>query len=505
MHKKLLRFLSSVLSAVLLCGCTTAPAVQTMTASASSAASVQAAAAGTLKIPCTAAGFNPYITADTLARQNAGLLFEKLVEITPDLDLDYRLAQSIDNNGTAVVLQIRSGCYFADGTEITAADAAASLAAAMASEAYGARLANIASVTVAGSAVCLTLQKPDSLFAYLLDVPVLKAGETAAVQPTASGRYTYGADGATLEKNPRAAFADGGPDTIQLVTISNADSLVSGLAMGTINYYAPADSGSTAAGINTVESSYKTNDLLFVGVNAAASNPLCATPAGRCLLSALADRNDLAARCYASRAYAATGALNSFYPCVKGRQSILSSADTSSLDAVMTSLGYKMDSASGFYTNGRSHAHVSLLVCSASSSKRYAAAVLAQEWQSAGIEAEITEISTYAEYLQTIQSGQFELYIGETKLYNDIDLSPFWTGSASAGVQPSEALTAAYAAFCANAGTAGEFETAFAAEMPYIPLLWCNGVIVTGRRVSGVSASASSAFYSLSSLAVSGS
>lgn len=55
-----------------------------------------------------------------------------------------------------------------------------------------------------GSAVVVALTEPDSLFTYLLDIPVMKAGEVAFAQPTASGRYTYGSDGASLACRTRA-------------------------------------------------------------------------------------------------------------------------------------------------------------------------------------------------------------------------------------------------------------------------------------------------------------
>lgn len=63
-------------------------------------------------------------------RQNAGLLFEKLVEIGPDMSIVYRLASSIDVLDLQAVIHIRGGATFADGAPVTAEDAAASIEAA---------------------------------------------------------------------------------------------------------------------------------------------------------------------------------------------------------------------------------------------------------------------------------------------------------------------------------------------------------------------------------------
>lgn len=453
-----------------------------------------------LAIAASAAGCNPYLAANTLAEQTGDLLFEKLVEIAPDMQLEYRLAQSVVCDGLTVTIQLRSGCLFADGSPVTAEDAAASLRAAQASGLYGARLANLTDIQTDGSRLVLTLAEPDSLFAYLLTLPVLKAGETGLERPTASGRYTYGTEENTLVPNPRASFPEDGPDVIELTPIANYDELVTGLAMGTVQFYL-ADDGASST-IASSENYYRTNRLIFLGVNAHSSNPLCSTASGRRLLSALLSRQDLAGQ-YAS-AMPATGTLNSYYDCVSGRQVIQAEPDDSALEDTMAALGYTYNEASGFYQDARGrNASVDLLVHSGNTNRRYAATLLQQQWGQYGIEVTLTEADDFNTWLQLVQSTQFELYIGEMKLYNNMDLSPFWSGSARYGLAASAELLAVYNAFRADAGYAGEFEDAFAAEMPYIPLLWHGGVTVSSRRVSGIRTSVSSLYYSLAGLTIS--
>jgi peptide/nickel transport system substrate-binding protein len=450
-------------------------------------------------------GFNPYLSTSTLVEQVGGLVFEKLIEITPDMDLDYRLVQSMRNDELTVTLYLRSDCCFADGSPITAEDVAASVEAARASARYAERLANVTSVDVIGSYLVLTLAQPDSLFAYLLDLPVLKADEVALACPTASGRYTYGSgDGASVETlvpNPYAPFPEDGPDVIYLTTVSNYNELVSGLAMGTVSFYL-ADGGASGT-IASSETYFRDNQLIFLGVNASSSNPLCSHASGRQLLSSLLSRRSLASK-YSSVS-AATGALNGLYPCVRSAsaQTIPSEADASSLTSVMAALGYLYNSETSRYENsGGDAAAVDILVYSGSTNRLYMATLLQQQWASYGIEVTVTEAEDFETYLRSIQNQQFELYIGEMKLYNNMDLSPFWSGAARYGLAPSETLLAAYRAFRADADNAGEFEQAFAAEFPYIPLLWHGGVTVSSRRVSGVETSVSNLYYSLSQLTV---
>lgn len=463
------------------------------------AAEAQAEEPARLTIAVSPAGFNPYLSSNTLAEQSGGLLFEKLVEIAPDMELEYRLAQRITSSELTVTLQIRSGCLFADGSPLTAEDVAESLRAAKASSLYGARLSNLSDIQVQGAEVVLTLSQPDSLFAYLLDLPVLKASEVGLAAPTASGRYTYGSEENTLVPNRYAPFPEEGPAVIETTPITNYDEMVTGLAMGTVSFYLADDNAPST--IASSESYYRTNRLVFLGVNARSGNPLCSTAGGRRLLSALLSRRELAGK-YAS-AVPAAGTLNGFYACVQGRQVIQTEAAADTLEDTMAALGYTYNEASGYYQNARGqNASVNLLVYSGNTNRRYAATLLQQQWADCGIETVLTEADDFNTYLQLIQSEQFELYIGEMKLYNNMDLSPFWSGSARYGLAPSAELLTVYGAFRADAGYAGEFEDAFAAEMPYIPLLWHGGVTVSSRRVSGIRTSVSNLYYSLAQLTI---
>lgn len=501
------RAAAAALACLLLAGCTR-PAVLQPPASSQPAAPAGeapeadsgAAQPARFAIAVSEGNYNPYLNANTLTEQVAGLLFEKLVRITPRMALEMRLAESVVSSGTTVTIRLRSGCTFADGTPVTASDVAASLLAAKASAFYSGRLANMtdAQAPDAGTVV-LTLAEPDSLFAYLLDLPILKAAETASPQPTPGGRYTYGAQADTLTPNPRAPFPEAGPATIWLTPVSDYAELVSQLAMGEISFYLAEEAASSA--VATSERYFRTNTLLFLGVNGSSDNPLCATSQGRAALSAALSREELAGR-FAS-ASPATGALNSLYACVQGQQVISREADPTQLASLMAALGYHWDEAAALYCDEAGQpASVRILACGSSADRVYAARLLQQQWEKAGIQTTLTLADDFGVYLQMVQDRQFELYIGEMKLYNNNDLSPFWTGSAHYGLAVTQQLLDAYHLMRADSSAAPDFERAFAEQMPYIPLLWRGGVTVSNRRTSGVLSSVSDLYYSLAGLSI---
>ena len=269
--------------------------------------------------------------------------------------------------------------------------------------------------------------------------------------------------------------------------------------MGEISFYLAEEAASSA--VATSERYFRTNTLLFLGVNGSADNPLCATPQGRGALSAALSREELAGR-FASVS-PATGALNNLYECVRGQQVIAEGADPGQLSTLMAALGYHWDEASALYCGADGQpASVSILACGSSADRVYAARLLQQQWEKAGIQVTLTLADDFGAYLQMVQDRQFELYIGEMKLYNNNDLSPFWTGSARYGLAVTQQLLDAYALMRADSAAAPDFERAFAGQMPYIPLLWRGGVTVSNRRTSGVISSVSDLYYSLAGLSI---
>ena len=181
---------------------------------------------------------------------------------------------------------------------------------------------------------------------------------------------------------------------------------------------------------------------------------------------------------------------------------LLANQNTNGVAEFFAQLGYTMDVQSGYWADGAGkRASLRLLVYTGSTYKKYAASLIQQQLASQGIEVQILETDDFDAYRQQITDGQFDLYIGEIKLYNNMDLSPFFSGgAASAHLAQSETLSAAYGAFRANKSAAGDFEAVFAAEMPYIPLLWRSSTVVAARGISGLTSSLSDVFYSLDGL-----
>ncbi|MEG2769802.1 MAG: ABC transporter substrate-binding protein [Oscillospiraceae bacterium] len=445
-------------------------------------------------------GFNPYITGNNLSLQNSNLVFTKIVEITPEFEIVKKSVKNIINSDINVVLDVDTEVCYADGSHITAEDMAASIEAARVSSFYASRFTNISEVKVEGNSVFITLLLPDARFEYLLDIPVIKASEMTLTKPTANGRYTYSKNG--LERNPK--YEGKLPfENIKLIELAGYDALSGSLSTGAISFYF-SDKETVDYGINVARQNYyKMNNLVYLGVNGATyegfidtgkSNTFVKKPIGR---KVILDRQIMVEKAYYSRGFPATGAFNPAYPKVFEAQTISAAANLDNAKTAIEGMGFKKD-LDGFYKDGDENKISLRLLCySGSANKRYVASLVKAQLENFGIEVNLDEVDDFEQYKQKIAKGDFDMYIGEVKLYNNMSLSPFFNddGALRAFLQESDVLKTSWENASANKGALADFEKNFANEMPYVPLLWRSGVVCYSKELNSFSPSVSDVFY----------
>lgn len=190
--------LALLLCALLLAGCTAeeAPYVPTGDGLTSEEATVPSGTPITEQAVSLAyypgRSLNPYRCVDYTNRMLFGLLYQGLFAV----DEDYR-ADPILCSGYSVSGDMKTYTFyleqatFSDGTALTAADAAASLRAAVDSDYYGGRFGYVERIATADDAVVVTLTTPYEDFPVLLDVPIVKADQVGADRPLGTGPYHY--------------------------------------------------------------------------------------------------------------------------------------------------------------------------------------------------------------------------------------------------------------------------------------------------------------------------
>ena len=144
-------------------------------------------------------GLNPYQCTDYTNRTLFALIYQGLFTV----DKQYRV-YPILCKGYNVSADMKTWAFqiadalFSDGTAVTPEDVRASLLASMGSPWYGNRLQHVQSVSVLAGSVVVQLDCAYEDLPILLDIPIVKATETAANAPLGTGPYRL--DGQLLRR-----------------------------------------------------------------------------------------------------------------------------------------------------------------------------------------------------------------------------------------------------------------------------------------------------------------
>ena len=139
-------------------------------------------------------GLQPYNCQSLNNRIIFSFLYEPLFAVTDGYEAEPILAESylVTDDGKTTTVKLRSGVTFHDGTAMTAADAAYSIASAMGSEYYGSRLRFIIEAQAQDDlTLVLTTSEAYECLPLLLDIPIIKAGTKDDASPMGTGPYEF--------------------------------------------------------------------------------------------------------------------------------------------------------------------------------------------------------------------------------------------------------------------------------------------------------------------------
>ena len=430
---------------------------------------------------------NPYAATTEVNAQLAGLLYDSLTVIDEAFMPQLSLAASVTQTDvTHVVVTLRQGAKFSDGTAVTSADVKASFDTARKSEQYKELLKNVAACAVdrKSGALTFTLSQGDPNAAACLCFPVLKSGKNttkAGEAPLGGGiyKYTVTDNGAVLTANPHYGKTPRYA-TVQLRHLPNPESMYSGLGAGNITYYYNDLSSGDVPRVSGASAKVDMNALVYLGVNS--SRGIFSQSAVRRALSLAFDRAAIASTAHSGWTIAATLPFHPKWGVVRQTSPLFGGQDLTAAAAAITAVSKKPTAE---------------LIYSLDSGNRGALVdAVRTQLEATGIRLTVTPLS-YEEYMARLQSGNYDLYIGEIRFGANMDLSPMFTGAARYGVAADSASAAAYTRYRAGEQTLQEFLTAFAEDMPYIPLVWRCGFVGYDRRLLTVTPHGYDPYYGI--------
>lgn len=459
-------------------------------ASSGSVTSGDAAKPKTMSLPITEHdSLNPYLAKSKNNQELGLLLYDSLVTVDDGFVPQPGLAEQIEENGKVWTIRLKTA-KFSDGSNVTAEDVTYSLTAAQKATGtrFAAQLENIATKNAAGpSVLTITLKKPDPNFKNLLDFPIFKLNsdhrkdeDNKDLPPIGSGRYLYeeSQEGLFLKANPD--FRGGAPAISQIKLISTPDSvsLEHQIASGNISVvYSDLSDGKFPV-MNGTATKAPLNHLVFLGVNSK-SGPLT-DPLLRSAVSLSVNRSGIADQAYQTYALPAAGVFSPLWAA--GSPSEISLPATANLNLAVEELakaGYNKKDSEGYVLRSGQRLTLKLLVNKENSQRLAAAKQIQESLKKAGIAVNLSQLS-FSAYSEAVGQGSFDLFLGEMRFLNNMDLSPLILTGEPARYFPEESVTAArYQAYQNGEDPLSEFVDALNEELPVIPLCYRCGILIS--------------------------
>ena len=468
--------------------------------------------------------FNPYTLKTDINRQLCKLLYEPLVKLDNEFNPVYSVAESVVIEGNKCTVKIKS-LKFSDGSDLTADDVVYSYKLAKNSQsAYSAKLYEVNSATAADShTVVFSLTKNDPYFVNVLDFPILKSGsdnitdsDSVLQPPIGCGRFKVSDDRLSLVFNDMCSGKKGSITEIKLINAPDSEAVSHYVEVGAADMYYSDISDGNILRMSGKKLDINLNNLVFIGINqnvgALGENAL------RQALSSGIDRVKLCRDAYYNNALPATGFFNPVWAETKAVQNIQIEAKSQITVENLEKIGYNSLDKQGYrVSKSGSRLSFSLLVNSENRIRAAAAKMIADQLSAYGIRINVVEKS-YADYTACLAEGNFQLFLGEVMLTENMDISALVTegspiayglkkedGEASdiadtegepAPVKSGEVIKGFYEGNNTIADVASVLQT----EMPLIPVCYRTGVLFSNDNIENVeNSSADDIYFSIDS------
>ncbi|MBR5021146.1 MAG: hypothetical protein IKY17_05900 [Oscillospiraceae bacterium] len=134
---------------------------------------------------------NPYQCSDFTNRALFSLMYQGLFAVDRDYQVVPILCSSyqVSEDMKTYTIYIEEDAAFSNGSKLTVYDVLESYEAAWASDYYKGRFTHVKDIAVSGDAIVFELKVPMEDLTILLDIPIVKDGQTDATLPLGTGPY----------------------------------------------------------------------------------------------------------------------------------------------------------------------------------------------------------------------------------------------------------------------------------------------------------------------------
>ncbi|MBO5421381.1 MAG: hypothetical protein J6A67_05510 [Clostridia bacterium] len=437
---------------------------------------------------------NPFVCETETNRNIAMLIFDPLFNVNNDFSTEPVIAESYTLSGRKLSVKIKTNLTFSDGSVLTSQDIVYSFTLAKNSKFYSPLLNNFSTAGADGNGnVVFTLKQVDPNAVANLTFPIIKKDSDKNNNsdgnlsfPIGSGRYSI-----VQEKDSRKLVVNKERlgsyhpqyNQIGLKDITETSSITTLFDLNQIDFYTENFSEGSFKRYTGASTKFDTTNFVYLGVNSQ-SNKLKDSMVRRAI-SLLVDRSNISTVAFSDFAQPTATPFHPAYHALKGCSVMpVKFNDDAAID-LLERAGFDKVSDYGIrYSAYTGKLELRLIVNKENSFKLAMARNIQQTLAKADIIVVIKEYS-YKNYVNAVKEGAYDLYIGEVMLPNSFYLNGFFTenGGYSFGIDPACKSATDYNLFLEGKKTMQEFLDTFTDELPFIPVLYRQGITVKGPRI----------------------
>lgn len=456
-------------------------------------------------------GFNPYVVETDINKNLLKLVFDPLVKLDNEFNPVCDLAKEATVEGKICTVTLKEK-LFSDGSYVTAKDVVYSYKLAKKSKTgYASRLYNVKSVEeVDENTVKFTLKKQDKYAANLLIFPIIKAeseiktnSDGVTLPPIGSGRFKVNTQADGLIANEKSGYK-GSIKSVRLINAPDTEAVSHYAQIGAADIYYSDISDGSLTRMTGEKQNINLNNMVYLGINQ--NNKHLEKNLLRQAISTALDRSVICQNAYFNNAIAATGFFSPVWNETKSVQNIQNKTNKEITIENLEKIGYNRLDSDGIRMNEKGQKlKFSLLVNSNNSNRILLAELVKSQLKNFGIEITIVKKS-YKKYLEALKAGEFELFIAEVKLTENMDISSLVlpTGSAAYGLKetsdkngktPLSSEAQVIKGFYNGKNTIADIATVLQGQMPFVPLCYRTATLFYNDKIENLNNSSECDIY----------
>ena len=441
---------------------------------------------------------NPFKAAGKTNSSLSSLFCGSLFTLKSDYTPVPGLAEDFETDSKELTVKLKPDVRFSNGSTLSSADVVYSFNLAKESKIYSERLSVFSSAVSNGNSVVFNLSREDIYAVNCLDFPIIQTGTGSEDIVVGSGPYVLkkSGDSFSFKKNELFSFSDEyeySSEKIRLYDMSDVSSGLYSLQIGNISYYYDdmATVEEKRVKINANTAVVTQNDLIYIGFNSASD---VLTDAVKKAVNLSLSRESLTNSSFGSGAESANTPFNPLWCELENVKTNSFDGSSATAQEALLSGGYKISGTQAFSSDDQK---VSLKLIAPSDDPRKVALAkdVKSAVQKASVNVELSLLSDEEFYLM-LSEGYYDMYIGETRLSANMDLSSFLDegGSLSFGIKD-PTLTDGYYSFRSGNLDLQTFIGLFDERLPFIPICFVNGVAYYSRLLNIEEASCENNIY----------